>query len=110
MSIHHSAINNHHSAITLPSVESWGINMNILRDPPKGIMTRKKVRVGDLNDLNFQIDESADRTSEAINVYARGVNPFVEVSFGNNTSSFSGNLTTGGQTQTSLPYKIFSPS
>ena len=26
--------------ITLPSVTTWGTNMNILRDPPKSITTR----------------------------------------------------------------------
>ena len=26
---------------TLPSVDSWGTNMNILKDPPKSITTRK---------------------------------------------------------------------
>lgn len=27
--------------VTLPSVDSWGSNMNIIRDPPKSIMTKK---------------------------------------------------------------------
>ena len=28
--------------VTLPSVESWGTNMNIVKDPNKGIFTKKK--------------------------------------------------------------------
>ncbi len=35
--------------VTLPSVESWGSNMNILKDPPKSITTRKIDKVFDNN-------------------------------------------------------------
>ena len=31
---------------TLPSVDSWGQNNNILRDPPKSIHTRRIDKVG----------------------------------------------------------------
>ena len=36
----YSGITNYGKA-TLPSVDSWGTNMNILKDPPKSITTRK---------------------------------------------------------------------
>ena len=32
---------------TLPSVETWGTNMNILKDPHKSIHTTRKEKVGD---------------------------------------------------------------
>ena len=28
--------------VTLPSVEDWGTNLNILKEPKKGIFTKKK--------------------------------------------------------------------
>lgn len=68
---------------TLPSIESWNTNMNILRDPPKSIMTRKIDKVGSTSDITSMIDDSGDRACEAINTYARGVNPFVKVSYDN---------------------------
>ena len=30
-----------HGKITLPSVESWGQNNSLLKDPPKSLYTRK---------------------------------------------------------------------
>ena len=33
--------------VTLPSVEMWNTNMNILKDPPKGVYTRRVDKVGD---------------------------------------------------------------
>ena len=35
--------------VTLPSVDTWGTNMNILRDPPKSVMTRRIDKVGETN-------------------------------------------------------------
>jgi hypothetical protein len=69
--------------VTLPSVDSWGTNMNILRDPPKGVWTRYKPKVGDTSEITQQIQDSGDRACEAIKVYARGVNPMVSVSYSN---------------------------
>ena len=89
---------------TLPSVESWGTNMNIVKDPNKGIFTTRKDRVGDTQEVLLAQDASGDRIAENINVYARGVNPMVSVSynnFGNNAgapSRFSGK-------SAHLPYK-----
>lgn len=93
--------------ITLPSAESWGTNMNILRDPPKSIMTRKIDKVGENSSITEMIDDSSNRACEAIQVYARGVNPSVSVSYGNG-QNMGGNLTgiSGGGGQAKLPYRI----
>lgn len=121
MSISYSAINGFGSGkATLPSVDSWGTNMNILRDPSKSIMTRRIDKVGQNSSITELIDESGDRARENISVYARGVNPFVSVDYGNfgnnggqNSGGFggvskdigsSGNRFGGGQAY--LPYRI----
>ena len=90
-----------HGKVTLPSVETWGSNMNIQRDPPKSIMTRRRDKVGENNDIMEMIDDS-DRSSEAILRFARGVNPSVTVSFSNN----GGSLQNYGNQQARLPYTI----
>lgn len=87
--------------VTLPSVETWGTNMNIQRDPPKSIMTRRRDKVGENSDMLKMIDNS-DRSSEAILRFARGVNPSVTVSFSNN----GGSLQNYGNQQARLPYTI----
>jgi len=102
--------------VTLPSVESWGTNMNILRDPPKSIMTRRIDKVGDTSSITQMIDDSGNRACEAIQVFARGVNPCVGVSYnnyGNNGGGGqSGHLTglsqpiAGTGRQAKLPYSI----
>jgi len=98
-----------HGKITLPSVESWGTNMNILRDPPKSIHTRRIEKVGETNSIVQMIDDSGGRSNEAIQVYARGVNPSVSVSYsnhGNNGGQQSGGITVGGVQSAKLPYSI----
>ena len=97
--------------VTLPSVESWGTNMNILRDPPKSIHTRKIDKVGETSLITQMIEDSSDRASEAILVYPRGVNPSVSVSYsnyGNNGGQGqAGNLNgLNNTTQARLPYTI----
>ena len=95
--------------ITLPSVEQWGTNANILRDPPKSLFTRRIDKVGQNMDLTTLVDSSGDRAAEGIAVYARGVNPMVSVSYSNqsNNAGISGNPTaTSGRTQAFLPYSI----
>ena len=77
---------------TLPSVDSWGTNMNILRDPPRSITTRKVDKVGETSSITQMIDDSGNRACEAINVFARGVNPSVSVSYSNHGNN-------GGQGQ-----------
>ena len=98
-----------HEHMTLGSVENWGSNTNILRDPPKSIFTRRIDKVGQNTDITELIDSSDDRAAEGINVYARGVNPMVSVSYNNqsNNAGMSGNPTaTSGKTQAFLPYTI----
>ncbi|NDE13735.1 hypothetical protein EBZ80_02275 [bacterium] len=77
---------------TLPSVEMWGTNMNILADPYKSVFTRRIDKVGDTQGILLSQEASGDRVAECINVYARGVNPMVSVSYdnyGNNAGSKS---------------------
>ena len=81
--------------VTLPSVESWGTNLSIMKDPPKSLMVRRIDKVGDNNDITKMIDDS-DRCSSSITRFARGVNPSVSVSYSNN----------GGNRQAFLPYTI----
>jgi len=95
--------------ITLGSVENWSSNMNILRDPPRSLFTRRVDKVGQNMDITELVDSSADRATEGIQVYARGVNPMVSVSYSNqsNNAGTSGNPTaTSGKTQAFLPYPI----
>ena len=102
--------------VTLPSVESWGTNMNILRDPPKSVMTRRINKVGETSSITQMIDDSGNRACEAIQVFARGVNPCVSVSYsnyGNNGGGGqAGSLTglsapiAGVGRQAKLPYTI----
>lgn len=96
MSISYSGIVNY-GKVTLPSIESWGSNTNILRDPPKSITTRKIDKVGETTAITEYIDESGDRTSEAIKRYARGVNPMVSVAYNNHGTQSK---------QAFLPYRV----
>ena len=100
--------------VTLPSAESWNTNMHILRDPPKGISTRKIDKVGETSSITQMIDDSGNRACEAIQVFARGINPSVSVSYGNygnnggqsqagNLAGLSSGILAG---QAKLPYRI----
>lgn len=80
---------------SLPSVEAWGSNLNLLRSPPSSIQTRKIDKVGSTISIVEMIDEANDRAVENIRVYARGVNPSVSTSYQNN----------GGK-QAYLPYRV----
>ena len=94
---------------TLPSVESWGSNNSILKDPSRSIMTRKIDRISDTSSLTQLTDESGDRICEAISVYSRGVNPMISVSYGNEGNNGGGNGSVIGQNQNKqayLPYRI----
>jgi hypothetical protein len=122
MSISYAGIIGYGSGkVTLPSVESWGTNFNILRDPPKSISTRRIDKVGQTSSITEMIDGSENRACEAISMYARGVNPSISVDYGNagnnggqHSSGFcggvgsdigsSGNRTGGGQAY--LPYRV----
>ena len=43
--------------VTLPSVETWGTNMNILRDPPKSIYTRKIDKVDSTQEVQRMAED-----------------------------------------------------
>lgn len=93
--------------VTLPSVESWGTNMNILRNPVTSIQTRRIDKVGQTQNILLEQDDSGDRIAECIQVYARGVNPMVTVSYdnaSNNAGALKSNI--AGIGQSSLPYKV----
>jgi len=103
--------------VTLPSVDTWGSNMEIQRDPPKAIYTRKIDKVGETSEITQMIQESGDRFGEAVMVYARGVNPMVGVSYdnnGNNGGQRSGGALSAGMVagggnsgkQSFLPYRV----
>lgn len=100
MAISYSGLVNYGKA-TLPSVESWGTNMNIFRDPPKSVQTRKIDKVGETSAITSMVDDSGDRFCEAINYYARGQNPMVSVSYGQGQRKSCGN---GGEAF--LPYRV----
>jgi hypothetical protein len=79
MSISYSALKSYGKA-TLPSSDGWLDQMQILKDPPRSIHTRRIEKVGDLMDVVEAIDEAGDRV-DCIKVYARGMNPSVSVSY-----------------------------
>ena len=107
MSLSYSGITNN-GKITLPSVDTWGTNMNILRDPPKSITTRRINKVGETSSITQMIDDSSNRACESISHYARGVNPFVSVSYNNNGKNGGQNLFSQNNNgkQAFLPYTI----
>ena len=93
--------------VTLPSVEQWGTNTNILRDPPKSITTRRIDKVFENIDITQLVDDSGDRICEGINVYARGVTPMVTVSYENNSNNAGISSSLANRTQARLPYPAF---
>jgi hypothetical protein len=120
MSISYSGLSNY-GKVTLPSAESWGTNMNILKDPPKSIHTRRIDKVGQTSEITTMIDDSENRACEVILPFARGVNPMVSVSYDNNGNNGGqrggavygnsnvpgeGGMALGDQTQAYLPYRI----
>lgn len=98
MPISYSGIVNYGKAV-LPSVESWGSNNNILRDPPRSITTRRVDKVTDSSMVDVEIDKSSERVAESIRVYPRGSNVMVGVSYNNQ------GMQRGGQ-QAKLPYRV----
>jgi hypothetical protein len=105
MALIYSAVKNFYSPVTLPSRES----IHVLRDPPKSIHTRRIDKVGDTNAITDMIDGSGNRACEAINVFARGVNPSVSVSYtnaGNNGGQLSGGLQANGGRSAYMPNKL----
>lgn len=104
MSISYSGITNYGKA-NLPSVESWGTNNNILRDPPRSVTTRRIDKVFDTAMIDQEIQESGNRVAESIRVYPRGANVMVGVSFNNSNSVGNRGNSIGGQ-QAKLPYRV----
>jgi hypothetical protein len=97
MAISYAAVRNHHAKVTMPSIEGgWYTSSNIQKDPPKSISTRRIDKVGDTMATAIMIAESPDRQCEAINYYARGVNPMVSVDYGQGQAG----------TQAYLPYTV----
>ena len=82
MSISYSGITSY-GKVTLPSVSGAFGTMNIIKDPPKSIHTRRKDRVGQNMDIVQMIQDSGSRSTESIREYARAVNPMVSVSYSN---------------------------
>lgn len=87
--ISYSALTSYGKA-TLPSVEVWNGNFDIIKDPPSGIHTRRIIKVGENNDLLDWKDDSGGRINEMINFYARGNNPMVSVQYSNHGNTGSG--------------------
>lgn len=90
-----------------PSPVSW-VQPHIYRDPPKGIFTRKKETVN-VADTMYMMQPDGPygdptRINDAIQVFARGQNPMVEVMYQNaGAASTNSSL---GNAQVSSPYKI----
>jgi len=87
MSLSYSALKNRGGNVTLPSVDSWGTNNNIIRDPYKSVHTRRIDKVGDDMSIIQTIEDSSNRACEAIRPYARGQNPMVSVSYSNSNGA-----------------------
>lgn len=111
MTISYSGITNY-GKVTLPAVVGGLGSMYIKKEPTKSIMTRKIDKVGDSNIVLDALANSNDRFCEAINTYARGVNPSVSVSYsnyGNNGGQKSGGILSksiGSSKQAYSPYTI----
>lgn len=108
MAFSYSCIVNYGKA-TLPSTESALGSMYIVKDPPKSITTRRVDKVSDTCSITEMVDESNDRFNEAISYYARGVNPSVSVSYGNegnNGGQNSSSIVGHGGGYAYLPYRI----
>lgn len=101
MSVSYSAITNY-GKFTMGSADGWGTDMNILKDPPKSIMTRRIDKVGQTSQIVEAIDQSENRNAECIRVYQRGINPMTSVSYQNYTGTGINGVAA------SLPYKVHS--
>lgn len=74
----------------------------IKRDPPKMFMTTRREKVGDSQAFAQSVVSNANRLDEYINVYAKGINHFVDVSYDNSSNNGGGQYSGSA----SLPYKI----
>jgi len=103
MALSYSGIVNY-GKVTLPAVNSWYTDSNIIKAPYQSVHTRKIDKVGETSFLNSMIDESNDRSCEAINYYARGQNPMVSVSYGEAGQNQLGGAIHSGESF--LPYRV----
>ncbi len=81
---------------------------HIYKDPPKAIFTRKKERVN-IADVQYMVQADAmygdpTRINEGIQIFARGQNPMVEVSYSNAGGASTNSAL--GNNQVSNPYKL----
>lgn len=104
--ISYSALTSYGKA-TLPSVEVWNGNFDIVKDPPSGIHTRRIIKVGENNDLLDWNEDSGSRINEMINIYARGNNPMVSVQYSNHGNTGSGLMGVDGGSSGSNMSGIF---
>ncbi len=86
--------------LNLDDVSDWYITNTIIKDPPKGITTRRIIKVGEDNDLLNAEDDSTDR-NDAILQFARNVNPMVSVQYNNTGLGFG-----RSSNEAFLPYRI----
>lgn len=109
MAFSYSGLRNYGKS-TLPSVEAGLGSMNILKDPPKSIYTRRVDKVGQTSDITQMIQDSESRSCEVIKPYARGRNPFVSVeyqNYGNSGGQLSGGVcNASARPMARLPYAI----
>jgi hypothetical protein len=82
MAFSYSGLRNYGKS-TLPSVDAGLGSMNVLRDPPKSLYTKRKDKVNVGGDLTQMVEDSSDRNCEYITHFARGVDPMVSVSYSN---------------------------
>jgi hypothetical protein len=80
----------------------------IMKDPPKGIYTRKKERVN-VADIMYMVQTDnprgdPTRINENINYFARGQNPMVEVDYGGHGKGSQNTVIPQGQAGS--PYKV----
>jgi hypothetical protein len=95
--------------VNLPSVSGWGTNMNILRDPPKSITTRRIDKVGDTIMIDQEIQDAGGRIAESILPFPRGRNVMVGVSYDNygaNGGIGLGQMSLYKGQQAKMPYRV----
>jgi len=95
--------------VGLPSVEGGFGTLNILKDPPKSLWTRRIDKVGQTSDITETIDASGNRACEMITAFPRGVNPMVAVdysNYGRNGGQQPCNPNSIHQSQAYLPYRV----
>jgi hypothetical protein len=91
--------------LTLPCIEKTFLQ-NILKDPPKGIFTRRIDKVGDTQLITNEIDASCDRANDAISVYSRGIDPMVKVNYSNYANTSQASTIIGTNRQSYYPYRV----